>query len=144
MYTKIKNIFFFATIFFSLFILALFGVSIYVKHFTPSSSEEPNKEDKILFGKTVTILNGTEVFGLAKEMKLFLKTFEINVSNVKNSDSLVSKTHILTKSDGFPLAEYISKLINLGPENIIKQEEISSDVIIIIGKDYKLIKPFKN
>lgn len=146
MYSKIKNIFVLSIFFLSLTLLVFFLYSIYIKHFTHEGNYlgHNNLQQKPEFFGTVKIYNATNINGLAKEMKLFLKSFEINVSSTQNYDSLVVNSRLIASSNSKELAIYVAKLIDFEIGRIEISEKEENNVILVIGADYKFLKPFKN
>lgn len=145
MYSKIKKFFVFSIFFFGLSILLCFVFSIYIKHFVNSKeSSYYSSEKKEVLNGIVKIYNATGVNGLAKEMKLFLKMFDIKVSATQNSNTSAAQTKLYSKPTSKDFAAFVAKLIDYQPELISTSDTIDVDLVIIIGSDYKLLKPFKN
>lgn len=146
MYGKIKNILVFSITFLSLAIFVFFLYSIYVKYFPNEGNnfEENKTKFRPEFSGTIKIFNATNVNGLAKEMKLFLKSFEIEVSSTQNYDSLLTQTKLISKPNSIELARYIAKLIDFELSRIEYSNSLENDIILVIGADYKFLKPFKN
>jgi hypothetical protein len=119
--------------------------SIYIKHFVNSKeSSYYSSEKKEVLNGIVKIYNATGVNGLAKEMKLFLKMFDIKVSATQNSNTSAAQTKLYSKPTSKDFAAFVAKLIDYQPELISTSDTIDVDLVIIIGSDYKLLKPFKN
>lgn len=145
MFSKIKKIFVFSTFFLGLSILVVFAISIYFKHFHNLSEPQiPNGPPITSITNKIVIYNATNVNGLAKDLKLFLRSFEVKEIQTENYDTLLEKCKFFTKPNYFSTAEYIAKLIEFQPEMITIADTLDYDIVIILGTDYKLLKPFKN
>ncbi len=145
MFCKIKKIFVFSIFFLGLSILVAFAISIYFKHFHNSSEPKiANSQQIATITNKIVIYNATNVSGLAKDLKLFLRSFEVKEVQTENYDTLLDRCRFLTKPNYFSTAEYIAKLIEFQPEMITITDTIDNDIVIILGTDYKLLKPFKN
>ncbi len=148
MNTKIKNFFIIPFFAFGLFMIAFFVLSIYYRHFF---TRELNKMEKIVEhrsidpeGVSVMIYNATDVNGLAKELKLYLKTFQVDNISVENYKEFKQESTISSKPEKIEYAKYIATLLDYNLDFIHVSDSIDKDIIVIIGRDYKLFKPFKN
>lgn len=146
MYSKIRKIFVFSIFFLGLCITAFFLGSIYLKHFSNHNESiranvnlsEPKAD------RTVIIFNSTKVYGLAREMKLFLNSFELGRITTQNLDSSFAKSKLFSRQNSLSFAEFVAKLIDYPKNEIQIVSSQNADLVIIIGSDYKLLKPFKN
>jgi hypothetical protein len=148
MKNKLTNIFFiFVTVSISI-ILLLFSISFYFKNIYNSEVTSKGKEEsfKIDSEMKILVLNSTNVAGIAKEMKLFLNTFEFKGVDVGNDSSNYENSRILIKSNRVTQGNFIAKIIHIN-EHLVEQSRAldSSDIdcVVILGKDYKLLKPFQ-
>ncbi len=101
----------------------------------------------------ITILNGaydsTEAFGLATNVSETLKnlkfddgTNKYDVIEVGNADKIHESTQILVYTpdeNKLAAADDIIEVLGAGSKNLREDEIISSDIIIILGKDYLAI-----
>ncbi len=93
----------------------------------------------------VEVLNGCGVPGLADKLTNYLRKHDIDVvstGNYANFDILTTK--ILDRSDHHQRSTEVAKLLNLPSERILlrKDENLQLDATIVIGADYKTLKPF--
>ncbi|MEJ5285964.1 MAG: LytR C-terminal domain-containing protein [Bacteroidota bacterium] len=109
-----------------------------------STSDTKPEEKVIQLDGTISIYNSTNVYGLAKEMKLFLNSFEINKISTQNYDKPLNKSVLISKPGSIQFANYVAKLIDYLPDSIKTDENQKFDLVIILGSDFKLLKPFKN
>ncbi len=146
MISKIKKIFGFSIVVLALSVVAIYLISIYLKHFSAESQgvELYKVKEKSFPEGSIVICNATNVYGLAKEMKLFLNSFEIKKIETKNYDTLSNKTRLIANPNSYEFAVFISKLIDFPVSSIEKNNLKMTELVIIIGNDYKLLKPFKN
>ncbi|MFN3782206.1 MAG: LytR C-terminal domain-containing protein, partial [Candidatus Kapaibacteriota bacterium] len=146
--TKIKNFFIIPFFSFGLLLLAFFVLSIYYKHFF--TKEEGNIEKVVNHRSvepkaiSVIIYNATGVNGLAKELKLYLKTFQVDKIAVENYKEFRQESMISSKPEKIEYAKYIATLLDYNLDFIQISDTIDRDILIIIGKDYRLLKPFRN
>lgn len=148
MKNKLTNIFFIFVIVSIGIVLLLFSVSFYFKNIYNSGVTSKSKEEsfKIDSEMKILVLNSTKVAGIAKEMKLFLNTFEFKDVNVGNDSSNYENSHILIKSNRVTQGNFIAKIIHIN-EHLVEQssalDSSNVDCVVILGKDYKLLKPFQ-
>lgn len=148
MKNKLINIFFIFVIISIGIILLLFSISFYFKNIYNSevTSKGKKKSFKIDSEIKILILNSTNVAGIAKEMKLFLNTFEFKSVDVGNDSSNYENSRILIKSNRTTQGNFIAKIIHISGHLVEQSPALDSsdiDCIVILGKDYKLLKPFQ-
>lgn len=113
-------------------------------------------EDGNDFTETVkiTVLNGTydspEAFGLAgttsdtlKELKFDDGRSKYDVIDIGNSDNIYESTQILVygaNANKLAAADDIKQVLGTGNINPREDDAISSDIIVILGKDYLAVK----
>ncbi|QLH54759.1 MAG: hypothetical protein CH6_4055 [Candidatus Kapaibacterium sp.] len=146
MISKINKIFVFSIIFLGLCLILFFIVSFSLKNiWLENSTSDTKPEEKVIqLDGTISIYNSTNVYGLAKEMKLFLNSFEINKISTQNYDKPLNKSVLISKPGSIQFANYVAKLIDYLPDSIKTDENQKFDLVIILGSDFKLLKPFKN
>ncbi len=148
MKNKLTNIFFIFAIVSIGIILLVFSISFYFKNIYNSEPTSKRKEEsfKIDSEMKIRVLNSTKVAGIAKEMKLFLNTFEFKNIDVGNDSSNYENSRILIKSNRIPQGNFIAKIIHIN-EHLVEQsialDSSDIDCVVILGKDYKLLKPFQ-
>lgn len=148
MQSKIQNILiFFANVLIFL-ILLLFVGSFLLPYLLENGSKEkiPSEERLSLPNLNVKILNTTTNPGLAKEMKNYLKIFEIRNTFVGNDSLQTNSTVIFTKFGSYKQAKMLGLILGLDSTNVSYDQQLDTsqfDCVIFIGKDYKLLKPFR-
>ncbi len=127
-------------------LILFFIVSFSLKNiWLENSTSDTKPEEKVIqLDGTISIYNSTNVYGLAKEMKLFLNSFEINKISTQNYDKPLNKSVLISKPGSIQFANYVAKLIDYLPDSIKTDENQKFDLVIILGSDFKLLKPFKN
>lgn len=148
MKNKLTNIFFIFVIVSVSIILLLFSVSFYFKNIYNSEVTSKRKEEsfKIDSEMKILVLNSTKATGIAKEMKLFLNTFEFKNVNVDNDSSNYENSRILIKSNRVIEGNFIAKIIHINEHLVERSWALDSsdvDCVVILGRDYKLLKPFQ-
>ncbi len=151
MWHKLTNIFFILAIVSISVLLILFAVSFYFKNIYSDSGEEGtnNRKEEILKinpEMKILVLNSTKAPGIAKEMKLFLNTFEFKGVNIGNDSSSYRDSRILTKGNRIEQGRLLAKIIHINESLVSKVSSLDSsdiDCILILGEDYKLLKPFR-
>ncbi|MCX7879907.1 MAG: LytR C-terminal domain-containing protein [Ignavibacteria bacterium] len=148
MLSKIKDIFFYLStlIFFVLFFLV--GLSLYFKY-QPINKKQDLKSSSIVFesypiGK-VEILNGTKIAGLAREMMLYLKNFEIE-SKIANHQKEFERTVVFFRPNSYRVVNFLSAIIDFPKDKLLPMDttfDSSFDAVLILGYDYKLLKPYR-
>jgi len=114
---------------------------------TPAKSDtiKPEPLQPVTRRIQVEVLNGCGVRGLADKLTNYLRKNDIDVvstGNYSNFDILTTK--ILDRSDHHQRSREIAKLLKLPVERILlrKDESLQLDATIVIGADYKSLKPF--
>lgn len=94
----------------------------------------------------VEVLNGCGDRGVAWKMARYLRQNGFDVMNVSNAESFnIYRSMVVDRVGNLAIAERVAQAIELNPENIIQQKNEYSvwDITIIIGRDYRKLKPFK-
>ena len=92
----------------------------------------------------VRILNGCGVSGLADRMSDFLKTNAIEVIDAGNADNFnYPHTIIIEKDTAGHHGKTVADLLGVLNITYLTDTADSVNVEVIIGKDYKNFKPFK-
>lgn len=142
---KIQKIFLASFFALALFIFGLFSLSIYYRHFFREIKPNGNVvENQVIDPEVVSVrvFNATDVNGLAKELKLYLKTFQVENISVENFGEFKRISTISSKPDKIAYAKYIASLIDYNADSVKICDTIDWDILVIIGKDYRLLKPF--
>lgn len=98
---------------------------------------------------TIEILNGCGEKGIAGKVADFLRTEHIDVIRSENSDNFdYAKTLLIQNSDDLYNIKTVAKVLELDlndDEHVMFLPESNSDVdlTLIIGSDYKTIKPLR-
>jgi len=146
MYSNLKNIFITLQIFFGVLFFVFVLGSIYIKYIKKSNRDveqiRPSEFDFSSF--QIRIYNGTNVNGIAREMKNFLGNFDLEVESAQNFSSQVEKSKIVVSANSKKFGEYLAKLIGLAEDSLELNDSLKNYCHIILGKDYKLLKPFRN
>lgn len=148
MRNNLTNIFFIVVIVSISIFLFLFLVSFYFKNIYDSEIIRKREEEsfKIDSEMKILVLNSTKTVGIAREMKLFLNTFEFKAVEVGNDSSGYENSRILIKSNRTTQGHFLAKIIHINEHLVNQSASLDSsdiDCIVILGKDYKLLKPFR-
>ncbi len=95
----------------------------------------------------VEVLNGCGVEGIASRMTDYLRDQGIDVVDNRNYKHFnVEKTFILNRSGNTQRVQKVARLIGLSEKRIQLQKNmhLQLDATIVLGRDYKTFKPFKN
>jgi hypothetical protein len=102
-----------------------------------------NNSDKVI---QVDVLNGCGVSGVAIKFTDYLRARGFDVLEMGNYKSFdVEETIVLDRLGNIENAKKVAYAIGINEKNIIKQISNDSylDCTIVIGKDYKSLKPLK-
>jgi len=146
MHSKLKNILILSIFFASVLIFVFFLGSIYLKYFKESDSNAKQMPNNGLdfTNFQIRIYNGTNVSGIARQMKNFLGNFDLKVESAQNFNIQVDKSKIIVSNNSKEFGEYIAKLIGLAEDSLELNDSLRNYCHIVLGKDYKLLKPFRN
>lgn len=125
------------------FISVFFSVTFFKRIQKPPVDSKNDKEKPI----EVQVLNGSGFIGLASECRNYLRTLDYDVVSEGNAEDFnFDSTVIIDRRGKMRNAEKVAYALNVPYENVIQQinDYLFLDVTIIIGKDYKSLKPFKN
>lgn len=95
----------------------------------------------------VEVLNGCGVSGLGDRFTDYLRTNKFDVVNVSNYSSFdVEKTMVIDRTGNMANAKKVAGLLGISETNVIQQinDDYFLDVSLIIGRDFKNLKPFTN
>ncbi|MGE5363979.1 MAG: LytR C-terminal domain-containing protein [Bacteroidota bacterium] len=95
----------------------------------------------------VEVLNGCGVSGVGDRFTDFLRNRKIDVVNVSNYTSFdVEKTMVIDRTGNMANAQRVAEMLGISQPNIIQQlnDDYFLEVSLIIGKDFKKLKPFNN
>lgn len=105
-----------------------------------------NKEQTASLIIQVEVLNGCGVSGVADNFTSFLRTNGFDVVQSGNYISFdIDKTLIIDRIGNNANAIKVAKALGVSEKNIIQQlnNDYFLDVSLVIGKDYLLLKPYK-
>ena len=94
----------------------------------------------------VEVLNGCGTPGLAKQITLFLRQKEVDVVSQGNYLNFnVRKTMILDRTDNPERARQLADVLGVSTQQIQvkKDSNLQLDATLVLGADYKSLKPFK-
>ena len=121
------------------------GVIILLYMIYPGDEPEIVEEELIPAPISVEVLNGCGVNGVAQMMTDFLRLNDIDVLITKDADnSRYNETIIIGRDSKIVYTDIISQLTGIDNRTFDSVTESAVNVTIIIGKDYKNFKPFKN
>ncbi len=94
----------------------------------------------------VEILNGCGVSGIAKKATRFCRQNDLDVvamGNFKNFD--VQNSYVIDWMGNKEKARWIARLMGIDPKRVITKIDPTKqlDATIVLGKDYRKLKPFK-
>lgn len=148
MHYKIRNILIISTGMVIAFVLLTFVGSIFFIFFlnTEKNPKILSNNSIFLSNLNIKILNTTKVPGLAREIKNYLKIFELQKITIGNDSITIDTTIVKTSRNWYPQAKLICQIIGIDSTRILlaKQYDTSAFIIsVLIGNDYKLLKPFR-
>ena len=121
------------------------GVIIILYMIYPGDEPEIVEEEVTLEPISVEVLNGCGVSGVAAQMTEYLRLNDIDVLITDDADnSSYPETIIIGRDLQFDYTEIISQLTGIDNRTVDNVTESTVNITIIIGKDYKNFKPFKN
>jgi len=94
----------------------------------------------------VEVLNGCGAGGIASKVTQYLRRENVDVVNIGNHSNFnVKKTVLWKRTDKAEAAPKIAELLGVSKEKIDSKIDpnLQLDVTIILGSDYKSLKPFK-
>lgn len=147
MHYKIRNIFIITTSVVISFVLLAFIASIFFFFFLNSE-----KNLKISFENStslsdlnIKIFNTTKVPGLAREIKNYLKIYEIQKVTIGNDSVTIDTSIVKTSRNWYRQAKLLCRIICIDSSRIVFAEQYDTSFVIgvLVGNDYKLLKPFR-
>ncbi|KAA3606963.1 MAG: LytR family transcriptional regulator [Calditrichaeota bacterium] len=132
------------TLILSLVVVSVFFSITFVKRIQNPPVDSKNDKKKPI---EVQVLNGSGTDGLANECRNYLRTLDYDVVSEGNAEDYnFESTIIIDRKGKVRNAEKVAYALNVPYDNVIQQinDYLYLDVTIIIGKDYKSLKPFKN
>ncbi|MGQ9818997.1 MAG: LytR C-terminal domain-containing protein [Candidatus Kapaibacteriales bacterium] len=148
MHYKIRNIFLISISAVIILVLLIFIGSVLSLYLLNNAKESKNSltEQISLLNLNVRILNTTKIPGLAKELKNFLKVYEIQDVTIGNDSIIIDSTILKTSRNWYSQAKTLSQIIGIDSTKIIFDQCYDTSKLkfsVLIGKDYKLLKPFR-
>lgn len=134
--------------FMAIIVIVLLGSFVYRVFFTEkidSSVFERENEQVAKEKIQISILNGCGVDGLAAKAKQFMFRKNFDVVNIGNFDSTVVRSFIIDRVGNRDAAERSAEAFGINDSLIIIDVDSSRYLMntIVLGKDYKYLKPFK-
>ncbi len=136
--------FFLNALILSLVLVSVFFSVKFFKRIQKPPVDSQNDRNKPI---EVQVLNGSGTDGLASECRNYLRTLDYDVVGEGNAEDFhFESTIIIDRKGKIRNAEKVAYALNVPYDNVIQQinDYLYLDVTIIIGKDYKSLKPFKN
>lgn len=135
-------------LFMAVIVIVLLGSFIYRVFFTEqidSSVFERENEQQSKEKIQISILNACGVDGLAAKAKQFMFRRNFDVVNIGNFDSTVVRSFIIDRVGNRDAAERSAESFGINDSLIVIEIDSSRYLMntIVIGKDYKYLKPFK-
>jgi hypothetical protein len=124
-------------------LLFLYLAFTFISHNFIRPPVNANNSDKVI---QVDVLNGCGVSGVAIKFTDYLRARGFDVLEMGNYKSFdVEETIVLDRLGNIENAKKVAYAIGINEKNIIKQISNDSylDCTIVIGKDYKSLKPLK-
>lgn len=118
-----------------------------VEESTSSVTGQESEGSKVIQKIQVEVLNGCGVARVASRLTDYLRDQDIDVVSTGNYKSFnVSTSFIFNRSGKAENSQQIAKLLGLDVQNIRESIDTSLqlDATVVIGKNYKNIKPFLN
>lgn len=93
----------------------------------------------------IDVLNGCGVEEIAFQITQYLRTKGFDVIDYRNYDSIVNESFIIDHIGKPDTAKLIAKALGIKESKIVMSKaKYYNEFTIVIGKDYMLLKPFKN
>jgi hypothetical protein len=112
--------------------------------------DPPVKPETEQGGKTHTIqldvLNGSGVPKLSQRFTDYLRARGFDVVEMGNyKDSKVENTRVIDRAGHLEAAQQVAEALGVQKSGVVRQIDRNSflDVTVVIGKDFRLLKPFK-
>ncbi len=107
-----------------------------------NTQEKMKKEVDIV----IELINGNGVSGICEKYKDFFTRKGVDVINVGNAENFnYDKTVMYLHTDSYKKARKISKLLGVEINTVLMKTTpaVNCDISIVLGKDYKELKPYK-
>jgi hypothetical protein len=140
---KKKRIFLLAVSVIVLPVLVIFGLKFWGLGYKFS-----NEEDEINLQNPdfqIDVLNACGVEDVAFQITQYLRTKGFDVIDYGNYGSVVNESFIIDHVGKPDTAKLIAKVLGIDEKKIVNSKErYYNEFTVVIGKDYILLKPFKN
>ena len=134
-----------------LILLVLLGYFVYSgagKLFGSKDTKETNHAPGVQRLIQVKIYNGCGIKGLGEKVTEYLRKQNFDIIDAENYSSIAIEDTLVIDNRGNPEnAVRTAEALGVNPKKNVSQnvnEDFLLDVIVIIGKDYKNLKPFNN
>ncbi|MEA3499717.1 MAG: LytR C-terminal domain-containing protein [Candidatus Marinimicrobia bacterium] len=107
-----------------------------------NTQEKMKKEVDVV----IELINGNGVSGICEKYKDYFVRKGIDVINIGNADNFnYDKTVMYLHTDSYKKARKISKILGVEVNTVLKEttRAFNCDMSIVLGKDYKELKPYK-
>ena len=112
--------------------------------------DPPVEPETVIAGKTHTIqldvLNGSGVPKLSQRFTDYLRARGFDVVEMGNyKDSKVENTRVIDRAGHLEAAQQVAEALGVPKTAVVQQIDRNAylDVSVVIGKDFRLLKPFK-
>jgi hypothetical protein len=128
-------------------IVLLYG--LFTRTLTPSAAPERSLEETKLVGSViqVEVRNGAGVDRLAAQATQYLRDRGFDVVEVGNHETFQQERSVVIDRVGDPeAARKVAEALGLPPERVRREvrRQYYLDASVIIGDDYKQLRPFQN
>ena len=107
-----------------------------------NTQEKMKKEVDVI----IELINGNGASGICEKYKDFFTRKGVDVINIGNAENFnYDKTVMYLHTDSYKKARKISKLLGVEVNTVLMKTtpSVNCDVSIVLGKDYKELKPYK-
>jgi len=117
---------------------------------TSTAAENPAEQQvlqPVFRSLQIEVLNGCGKEGLAKNITAYLRQKDIDVVSQGNyANFKVRKSMIIDRVDNPDKMKMLAKILGISPDQIqVKIEpNLQLDATVVLGKDYKSLRPFNN
>lgn len=108
---------------------------------------EPQVLEPVSRSLQIEVLNGCGKEGLAKDITYYLRQKDVDVVSQGNYANFnVRKSMIIDRAGNSEKMEILAKILGISPDQIqVKVEpNLQLDATVVLGKDYKTLRPFNN
>lgn len=143
------NIFLTITVFIVILVIIVLLISLIFRISyldKPTIMEDKKKKPEVNYSIQVSVLNATEVKGLAGKIRDYLRSKNFDVVEIGNYEKGVQNSFIIDRVGDTLASRQLADIVGL-PDSMIVVKIDSSYFLkasLIIGNDYKKLKMFRN